>query len=108
MYIITGSVKVQTRERDMVRNAEKTRKKSGKIGIFVVDIELALWYISRTSLSGFFFCVPFFAPPLGGRLIRECGKLMEVPIENESQDYVSVHRVQTSQLRHNEEQKEQP
>ena len=64
----------------MVRCTEKSAEKRRKIGIFYVDIELALWYISRTSLSGFFFCVPFFAPPLGGRLIRTRGKLMEVPI----------------------------
>jgi len=58
----------------------KKHGKKAKNDIIYVDIELALWYISRTSLSGFFFCVRFFAPPLGGRLIRISGKLMEVPI----------------------------
>lgn len=104
-----------------------------KIVKIVLDLLTRVWYSDITSPRVFFLCgfsAPFRSNGMrkgisadefrkkraeeeGGSLLRGSspagGKIPKIRrCHNESKNYNGMHRVQTTQLRHHQEQKEQP
>ena len=79
-----------------------------------LDKTISICYDKNTSLWGLFFCAYFWRTPMDGHSVREGGSGKNLSFLNsinrrcryESKGNIGLHRVQTAQLQHQEEQEE--